>query len=167
MPTRKIITDDAFADKVVATKQVFASGLARQARAFWNSIGRTWFTMVFPEKHRLYGSRGLQRLGPKHCISDFIGCYSRWERMSEAGLTLDHESMRDAISDAFGYAVLMCVTSDLVPAWDRAVADSAPSHDSDLLLSLYWECDNPVDVPAVTMAIRCAMRMWVTTWDKT
>ncbi len=166
MPTRKVVPDEDFAMKVALTKRAFSLGLKDQ-KQFWNSIGRTWFNMVFPEKHRLYGSRGLQRLGPKHCISDFIGCFSRWERMTEAGLTLEHDSVRDAVSDAFGYAVLMCATSDMIPIWARLVEKSSPAHDADMLLGLYWEDGNPVDQQAVTMALRCAIRMWVTSWEET
>lgn len=160
MDKKDVISDVEFASRIQGIRGQFYIGL-KDRGAFWKDIGIPWFAFVFPEKHKLYGSEGLQLLGPLHCISDFIGCFSRWKRMKEQGIMLDHPSLLDAVSDAFGYAVLMSTTSKIMPLWERVnVSDGTPQSDADMLLGLYWNDLQAVDRAAVTIATRCVFNMW-------
>src|SRR4051794_33613955 len=71
---------------------------------YFREIANHWFESVGPDKTEEYGVTAWQRLGTRGIAGQLSGCFYRWTRMTERGLTISHPPMFNAVLDTFGYS---------------------------------------------------------------
>lgn len=128
--------------------------------AYWEEIANPWFYGTFPVKSEEYGVDGLQRLGPSACVAEFVGCFYRWVRMMELDYSITAKPMRNALEDAFGYAVIMRTMAKVAVTWATYNQVRSVYRDMDQLIGFFWEDRLPVDQAAATIATRVSLNMY-------
>jgi hypothetical protein len=138
----------------------------RLVNDMYEEVAEPWFHNIFPVKSELYGVEGLFALGSLDSIGQIVGCYFRWERLTNSALSITSDSVQNALLDAFGYSVIMRVMSELekgelnLITWGQHDKTKAPRKDIEKLISLYWQMAHAADQAANTIALRAAINMY-------
>lgn len=129
---------------------------------FAPKIAQPWFQEkpVLPTEADLLT---FERLGAKLLISNLARAFYQWDqRMMKTTSTPAYEDVElyQAISGAFGAAVVMCTLLQVDPIWDLVEEDAKPADDVGTLLEIIWDNSEPADDVTASIALRASLNMF-------
>lgn len=156
-----------YANRLHFERELLETRLA--ASDFWSQVAMPWFVEIAPVKAPEYGVDCIERMGPLGVMAEVSGCFYRFKRQTELGRSFYRDPMmRNAIIDAFGYAVILRIVVDGGGEdWDRhwhiVTTHKDPEWFNEEMLTRYWDGNakmRPVGGFAAALAMGSAINQW-------
>lgn len=141
--------------------------------AYWTGVVEYWLDEVAFVKNEEYGTECWERLGPKALVVDISACYYRWENLKKIdNNTFERQAMKNAIVDAFGYAMLYTectlmkyngdasqLSNSYQAEWGDWI-DQTPKQVNEWTIRNIWNLQSPLFEEALVPVMVQPLNMW-------